>query len=152
MIKGVDHIHGQDYVSYNLDEGFVYFNPQSSIHGFKNGPLRYMQYTLVLALLRYFRDTLDQPEFLFNLTANIIERLDFIKEHKLTKKNALEIAELQNVYAEFLFLYHTMQYEYHTMGTTVFEIADSSDRKLLQEMLTLLQDACKVQDFFPVKK
>jgi hypothetical protein len=99
--------------------------------------------------MRYIRDKKSHPEFLSSMPTNVIERLDFIAQESLTKKNTEEIEELKDIYAFFLYLYHEVQYRHFSESETDFILEDRDKLRDIREMLASLRNAFNVADFFP---
>ena len=134
--------------SYDLQSWIFHYDPENSQFAVKNGPLRYVQYLLALALMRYIRDTKQHPDFMKELPTNIIDRLDYIKVNGLTSKSFQDIEELKDIYAFLLYLYHEVQYRNFSESATKFVLEDRDKLRDIRDMLELLSRAFRPQDFF----
>lgn len=152
METGEERFRGKTQQAYDLDTGIFRYDPEGHIFGVKNGPLRYVQYMLAVALMRYIRDLWSHPGFLDELPTNIIDRLEFISDNALTSKNAQELHELGGIYAFFLHLYHDMQYRHFSEGETEFRVVDTDELRDIRDMLECLREAYKVEQFFPTSR
>ncbi|MBP9780157.1 hypothetical protein KBD33_06095 [Candidatus Gracilibacteria bacterium] len=152
METGIDKFHSVSYEGFNINTGIIHYDPLKNLFGIKNGPLRYVQYLLAVALMRYIRDSKTHPSFIDTLPTHIFDRLDFINMNGLSTKNKSELAMLQSIYEFFLHVYHEMQYRHFSEGTTQFIIEDHDILKEIQIMLTCLNQAYKIEQFYPVKK
>ncbi len=147
MKTGVQIFHGKKDALIDIEKGLINFNPWENILSIKTGPLRVMQYTLALALMRRIRDTKLHPPFMDTLPTNIVDRFWYISENKLTKFNADEIANLQYIYAFFLWLYHEMQYKYTIYNDTQFQV-ENDVMKDIRAMLELIQNTFLPDKFY----
>lgn len=89
--------------------------------------------------MRKIRDIGEHPDFVNRLPRNIPDRLDFLLDDNLTAMSSEEIERLQYTYRFFLKMYHQMQYENFTTGTTVFTV-DKDTLTDIKAMLSLLND------------
>jgi hypothetical protein len=110
------------------------------IEGVKMGPLRVIQYSIALGLMRRIRDHGKHPGFIDELPRNIPERLDFLLDNNLTTLSRDQIIRLQYTYEFFLKMYHQMQYENFTTGATNFTV-DRDTLSDIKAMLSLLNDS-----------
>lgn len=149
METGEDRYKGEKLRSYNLEEWTFFYNPEDFQFAVKNGPLRYVQYLLAIALMRYIRDKKEHPAFMSELPTNVIDRLEFIANESLTKKNTDEINTLRDIYAFFLYLYHEVQYRHFSESETEFILEDRDKLRDIRDMLDFLRWSIKVGDFFP---
>ncbi len=115
----------------------------------KNGPLRYVQYLLAVSLMRYIRDGKIHPSFMDELPPNINDRLTFIQDNSLTRKNPEEVEHLKEIYTFFLYMYHEMQYRHFSEGVTHFVVSDKDMLTNIKEMISCLQSAYKIEQFYP---
>lgn len=147
MKTGVQSFRGKKDTLIDMEKGVITFNPWENILSIKTWPLRVMQYTLALALMRRIRDTKLHPPFMDTLPTNIVERFWYISENRLTKFNADEIANLQYIYAFFLWLYHEMQYKYTIYNDVQFEV-ENDTMKDIRSMLELIQNTFLPDKFY----
>ncbi len=147
MKTGKQTFHGIENTLIDMENGIISFNPRENILSIKTWPLRVMQYTLALALMRRIRDTKLHPPFMDTLPTNIVERFWYILDNNLTKFNPDEIANLQYIYAFFLWLYHEMQYKYTIYNDTKFEI-DKDIMKDISSMLDIIQNTFLPDKFY----
>lgn len=152
MASWKDKYHWETYNSYNVESWEFYYNPEWNLYSVKNGPLRYVQYMLAVALMRYIHDSKSHPDFVEKLPTNIIERLQFIKDSSLTIKTHEEIDRMIEIYEFFLHIYHEMQYRHFSENITDFIIEDRDVLKDIRDMLNCLQHGCKIGQFFILKK
>ena len=90
--------------------------------------------------MRKIRDGSKHPDFINILPKNIPDRLEFLLEGNLTSLSREETEDLQNTYRFFLKMYHQMQYENFTNGTTTFTV-DKDMLKDIKAMLSLFKDS-----------
>ena len=152
MLTGIDKFHWKSYRGFDIDTWILNYDPLRNIYGIKNWPLRYVQYLLAVAFMRYIRDSKTPPWFIDILPTHIFDRIEFISIHSLSTKNKNELSTLQSIYEFFLHIYHEMQYRHFSEWATEFIIEDSSIRKDIQIMLDCLDQAYKIEQFYPVKK
>ena len=124
---------------FNVESNEFYYDPKNHIEGVKMWPLRVIQYSLALALMRKIRNLGKHPDFVNTLPGNIPDRLDFLLKNDLTAMSREQVEELQYIYRFFLKMYHQMQYENFTAGTTVFSV-DRDTLTDIKAMLSLLND------------
>ena len=89
--------------------------------------------------MRKIRDFGAHPSFVNELPKNISDRLDFLLDHNLTHMSKAQVEGLQYTYRFFLKMYHQMQYENFTTGTTSFTV-DRDTLTDIKAMLSLLND------------
>lgn len=130
---------------HDLEKQLLFYNPKNDNEWLKLWPLRVIQYSLALALMRKIRNLWYHPLFIDFMPTNILERLDFLVERNLTRISKNEIEEIKFIYAYFLKLYHQMQFENHFSWTTEFHIS-RDDKKDIWLMLSYLRDSFLVED------
>lgn len=141
------HFHGSTDKLIDQDNAIIYYDPKKHIQGVKTWPLRVIQYTLALALMRHIRDSKIHPPFMSELPTNIVDRLEYIWDNNLTTMNYEEIMNMRYIYAFFLNLYHEMQYRNMTTGQTAFWI-DETLMDDIWEMLDTLHKTMLPDKFF----
>ncbi len=132
----------------DTSEWIIRFDPKNGLFWVKPWPLRVIQYTLALWLMRRIRDH-GHPPFADSLPTNIIERLDFIQSNRMTSMNSDEIVNLQYMYAFFLNMHHEMQYRNMAEWKTTFSVA-SDVLQDMEEMLECLQKTISPDKFFKI--
>jgi hypothetical protein len=152
METGIDKFHWVAYEWFNINTWVIRYDPLNNVFGIKNWPLRYVQYLLAVALMRHIRDSKMHPKFMDILPTHISDRLDFIYANWLSAKNKSELSTLQSIYEFFLHVYHEMQYRHFSEWATEFIIEDHDILKEIQTMLNCLNQAYKIEQFYPVKK
>ena len=99
--------------------------------------------------MRYIRDEKTHPSFMDELPPNINDRLTFIRDNSLTRKNSDEVECLKNIYTFFLYMYHEMQYRHFSEGATHFVVSDKDMLSNIREMTLCLESAYKIEQFYP---
>lgn len=138
------------YKLYDLNTWVINYDPLNHNSSVKGWPLRVVQYTLALALMRYIRDTAKHPGFVAELPQNIVDRLEYLKANWLTKLNTHDIDEIKYIYAFFLNLYHELQYKYFKYQETNFVIEDEATLQDMRNMLEALKGLLKLENIFPI--
>lgn len=96
-----------------------------------------MQYALALSLMRRIYALKKHPLFVEALPENIITRLEYMQENRLTLLMSQEISDLQYIYAYFLNVYHETMYRHDLEGKTHFTL-EHGDMQLFREMIQAL--------------
>lgn len=128
---------------YDLERQLLHYNPGARNEGIKYGPLRVVQYSLALALMRKIRDTKTHLPFIEWLPTNILERIDFLVDNNLTNLSQTEAEDVKFIYAYFLKIYHQLQFENAFNWTTEFSIS-KDDMRDIAEMLIYLRDSFSI--------
>ena len=76
--EGKDNFKWEIKTQYDLDKGILYFSPQNYIEWVKMWPLRLVQYSYALSLMRKIRDSWTHLEFIEKIPTNMLDRLDFL--------------------------------------------------------------------------
>lgn len=134
---------------YDLDKKTIFYDPDNMNEGVKYWPLRVIQYSLALALMRKIKNIWSHPDFVDILPTNIIERLDFILDSNITKMSKNEIEDLKYIYSYFLKIYHDLLYSYSSLKSTKYNIS-KDDAKDMKEMLTYLSESFVIEKIFKI--
>lgn len=121
----------------------LFYDPENYNEWVKYWPLRVIQYSLALSLLRKIRNLWEHPEFVEYLPTNILDRIDFLLDNNLTKLSKNEAEHIKYIYAYFLKIYHQIQFEYSFNETKEFLLA-RDDLKDIKEMLSYLADSLTI--------
>lgn len=134
----------QTATQFDLEKWKLYYDPKNYNEWVKYWPLRVIQYSLALSLLRKIRNLWTHPDFVDILPTNIIERIDFLVSNNLTRLSPNEAEEIKYIYAYFLKIYHQIQFDYAFLDKTEFNIW-SDDIKDIQKMLHYLAESFSVE-------
>ena len=136
------------YKLFDLDSGMIYYDPLKYIHWVKPGPLRVVQYTLALALMKAIKNSWKHLPFIHELPTNIPQRLDFLFESNLTDYSRGEIDQIKHIYWVFLSIYHELQYRYLTKTETEYQIIDRDTLNDIKQMLDILKKTLNPDKFY----
>lgn len=131
------HQHWNQSIDY--ENGRVFFTPENN-PSIKNGPLRVLQYSLALGVMKSIANQKFHMEQLTQLPSNIHERLTYLESNDLTHLTLWEIEELQEIYSYFLQLYHKILALYGIGGLTEFELAPNTKQELIEQRDMLMSD------------
>lgn len=127
------------FKQYDLDKWIAYYNPVNYQENFKTWPLRVIQFTLALALLRLIRNQGQHLNFVDELPTNIPKRLEYMRDNKITWLSESEIEDLKYIYSYFLKLYHTSQYWFHAEWKTEHELSHFQ-KEDIKDMIKAIED------------
>jgi len=102
---------GDELVHYNFDEGIAYYDPDSKLWSFKQGPLRAVQYAFVRDGIKSIRAGVDYREVL-QIPQNTISKMNYLEVHGKTGLSGQQVQGICDNYKFFLWLYHSSQREY----------------------------------------
>ncbi|EKE27989.1 MAG: hypothetical protein ACD_3C00111G0006 [uncultured bacterium (gcode 4)] len=129
---------------YDLDNNLLFYDPENANEWVKYWPLRVIQYSLALALMRKIRNIWAHPDFIDSLPTNILDRLDFFKDNWYAKLSQWEMDHIKYIYAYFLKIYHQLQFEYAFSEKTEFLIT-KDDSQDIKQMLIYLSESFWVE-------
>ncbi|EKE30008.1 MAG: hypothetical protein ACD_2C00061G0003 [uncultured bacterium (gcode 4)] len=133
------------FTLYDLDKSLLFYDPENANEWVKYWPLRVIQYSLALALIKKIRNIWSHPDFVDHLPTNILDRLDFYLEAWMINASAEETKEIKYIYAYFLKIYHQMQFEFAFSNWTQF-LLWKDDIQDMREMLEYLSNVFMKKD------
>lgn len=120
---GKNRIGGEDRIHYNLEDGFIFFDPNASSFSFKIGPLRLVQNTILLQQIKKIRR--DKTVNMFNeLPTGIIPRIKQLKDEGKVALDRDTLSEIYEIYSFFLKIYHRCEMQYRNTGNSIVELSD----------------------------
>lgn len=127
--EGKDNFKWEIKTQYDLDKGILYFSPQNYIEWVKMWPLRLVQYSYALSLMRKIRDSWTHLEFIEKIPTNMLDRLDFLLNENLIDFSENEIEDLKYIYSCFLKIHHQLQYESFFSDKTDFYLDEKKIKR-----------------------
>ncbi|MFT4312013.1 MAG: hypothetical protein ACMXYF_02190 [Candidatus Woesearchaeota archaeon] len=138
---GVSHFKGKKIKQFDTESGIAYYDGNYE-NGFKQGPLRAVQFALGRDLVDFFRNSdrpiLGKKVFLESLSYNTVNRLFDLDVEGLLTLTDTELDELTDSYKFFLWAYHSSQVNFSENGLkeTPFDSNEVKQRLSLVSRLT----------------
>ncbi len=120
------------------------FDPKKGTFGFKLGPLRYIQITMMNELARYYRgldeDTRERKiGILTSLPTNTEQRLYTLAAYRGLNLGDSETKSLVDVYSYFVWAYNLSQHHFQKDGVTELEFDKQDVKNRLDELIGILK-------------
>ncbi len=111
MVRGSQRFRGNNVLQVDLDAGVAYYDPNNYRTGFKQGPLRFIQFSLIDSLIQHIQET-GNSEILHDLPESTQDRLCYLQANNLTPLSNDVLTLLDDSYHFFLWMLHRQQYAY----------------------------------------
>lgn len=134
----------QESILFDLQAKVLHYDPENMNEWVKYWPLRVIQYSLALALMRKIRNLWKHADFIEVLPPNIVDRLDFLLDEKMTLMSKEEIENIKYIYSYFLKIYHQLQFDFSFSESTTYRISND-DAKDIAGMLNYLSESFSVE-------
>jgi len=130
----------QDLIHFDLDTGESYYDPLANSRSFKEGPLRFVQYSLMHDIIKYFTTQDKEKSFkmLENLPKNTEEKLRYLWVKELSSFTQGEINDLIDNYLFFLYQYHISQEAFKLKNRNIVEFDKNEVKKRLDDLVLLM--------------
>lgn len=135
---------GGELVHYEIDSNnaFSYFDPESEKSSFKIGPLRAVQYDIMLGIMNAFRGAEEDTRktifpFFRDLPRNTSERLYSMQSEGMLRLNNTEVRDLVNCYNYFVWAYNLAQEMYQNRGQVKLELPGNEVRERMDVITKL---------------
>lgn len=120
---------------FNTHTGEVFYDPKNNIYGFKQGPLRAIQTSIIRDFVKEIKDENVEEEYFFtckgyNRPKGIVSKMNYLRVRDMINLKEEDFKDLTDCYKFFLWGYHVSESRYHNQGVSVveFEKKETKDR------------------------
>ncbi|MFW6014298.1 MAG: hypothetical protein ACOCQG_03945 [Candidatus Nanoarchaeia archaeon] len=119
---------------FDIETGEVFYNPKENAYGFKQGPLRAIQTSIVRDFVKEIRNENSQEGYFtckgYRRPQGVVPKMNYLRVRDMIKLKEDDFKDLTDCYKYFLWGYHVSESCYHNHGTSVveFEKKETKDR------------------------
>ena len=143
MVRGFQRFKGEPVVQFDLEKGIAYYAPKIYRTGFKQGPLRFIQFSIVDSLIQYVQET-GNSEILHDLPESTQDRFYYFQANNLTSISSEILGILDDSYHFFLWMLHRQQYAYKERKETELDFDPEEIRMRVQLLDKLLPQGVRL--------
>ncbi|MBI2134895.1 hypothetical protein HYU09_02815 [Candidatus Woesearchaeota archaeon] len=135
-LNGTQRYKQEYFQHFDLDDGVAFYDPEKGLWSFKQGPLRYVQFTIVRDVSAAIRESEKGKRALY-LPQNTVSKLNSIEVDGAINISQEQMSDLTDSYKFFLHQYHLSQWN-HRQGLTI----TAFDPKEVKERCKSLTEIC----------
>lgn len=136
--NGNDRFKGRDIRHYDVEAGYLAYDPEHGLAALKHGPIRMVQTLMIWKLLQAMRSRTDASQLLMSVPTPTTEKIEYLSNEGVLKIPTDRLtAEYATLYNAVLWWQHRASYQFHLHQKTPLEIGTQEGKELSESLRDL---------------